>query len=56
MTDEDMKEFLDAVRENKDSIDSSTAENYKETYREYLTDEQYKEFVKVLDEIIAEKA
>lgn len=56
MTDEDMKEFLDAVRENKDSIDFSTAENYKETYREYLTDEQYKEFVKVLDEIVAEKA
>ena len=56
MTDEDMKEFLDAVRENKDSIDSRTAEKYKETYREYLTDEQYKEFVKVLDEIIAEKA
>lgn len=56
MTDEDMKEFLDAVRENKDSIDSSTAENYKETYREYLTDEQCKEFVKVLDEIVAEKA
>lgn len=54
LSDEDMKTLIENVQKNKEYIDAETAEKYKETYLQYLNEEQASEFNKVLDEIVVE--
>ncbi|MGL9728087.1 hypothetical protein [Enterococcus sp. DIV0756] len=54
VSDENLNTLIEGARKNKEFIDAEAAELYKEEYRQYLNEEQYKEFSKVLDEIVAE--
>ncbi|MBO0451170.1 hypothetical protein [Candidatus Enterococcus murrayae] len=56
VSEEDMQTLLEKIRQNSESVDAETAERFKETYKHLLSDEQFKELSKVLDEIVAENS
>ena len=53
--DEAMARVLKNIEDEKDVIDAESAEKIKETYRQYLNDEQYQQVVQALDKVLAEK-
>ncbi|MBO0457544.1 hypothetical protein JZO77_12465 [Enterococcus hulanensis] len=50
-----MARILKNIEDEKEVIDTSSAEKIKETYRQYLNDEQYQQVVQALDKVLAEK-
>lgn len=53
--DEAMARVLKNIEDEKEVIDAESAEKIKETYRQYLNDEQYQQVVQALDKVLAEK-
>ena len=50
-----MARVLKNIEDEKEVIDAESAEKIKETYRQYLNDEQYQQVVQALDKVLAEK-
>lgn len=52
ISEEDFNELLDTIRSNGSQLSQTEIEQFKSTYKPYLTDEQYKQFEEALDQAV----